>query len=200
MKGKTKNKAKSKAKTVAKKKSVRVMAKKRAPAKKKVLAVPAGYHTVTPYLVCRGASDAIDFYRKAFNAKETVRMAGPDGKVAHAEIRIGDSFVMLGDEDPQHGARAPQTVGGTPVSIFLYVPNVDKVFSQAVAAGASVDMPLTDMFWGDRYGKLSDPFGHKWALATHIEDVSPKEMARRGAEFAAQQAAGTPTAAEVMGV
>ena len=155
---------------------------RRAAPKKKVSPVPAGYHTVTPYLVCRNASEAIEFYKKAFGAKEKMRMAGPDGKVAHAEIRIGDSHVMLGDEAPEFGARAPQTVGGSPVHIFLYLPNVDKVFAQATAAGATAEMPPTDMFWGDRYCKLSDPFGHKWNMATHIEDMTPKEMARRGAQ------------------
>jgi PhnB protein len=157
-------------------------------AKKKVSPVPKGYHTVTPYLVCRGAADAIEFYKKAFGAKEKMRMPMPDGKIGHAEIKIGDSHVMLGDEHPEMGASAPQTVGGTPVAVFLYVPNVDKIFAQAVAAGATVDMPLADMFWGDRYGKLSDPFGHKWALATHIEDLSPKQMAKRSAEAMAQTA------------
>jgi PhnB protein len=156
-------------------------AKGKAPAKKKVSPVPSGYHTVTPYLVCRGAADAIEFYKKAFGAKERMRMGTPDGKIAHAEIKIGDSYLMLGDEQPERGATAPQTVGGTAVSVFLYVPNVDKVFAQAVAAGATVEMPLENMFWGDRYGKLRDPFGHQWSLATHLEDVSPKEMAKRGA-------------------
>jgi PhnB protein len=166
----------------------KVAARGKAAAKKKVSPVPKGYRTVTPYLVCRGVAEAIEFYKKAFGAREKMRMPMPDGKIAHAEITIGDSFVMLGDEQPERGATAPQTVGGTPVSVFLYVPNVDKVFAQAVAAGATVDMPLMDMFWGDRYGKLSDPFGHKWALATHIEDVSPKEMAKRSAEAMAQTA------------
>ena len=199
MKAKTQGKAKSaskgKAKVVAQKQSARATAKK-APAKKKVLPVPAGYHTVTPVLICRNASGAIDFYKKAFGAKERMKMLGPDGTVAHAELRIGDSIVMLGDEMPQMGASAPETVGGSPVHIFLYVPNVDKLFAQAVAAGGTVEMPPMDMFWGDRYSKLSDPFGHKWSLATHIEDLSPKEMARRGAEAMAkqQEPAGAPAA------
>jgi len=161
---------------------------KSAPAKKKkkVGPVPPGYHTVTPYLVCRGAADAIEFYKKAFGAKELMRMPGPGGGLAHAEIRIGDSHVMLGDEWPSMGASAPQTIGGTAVHIFLYVKDVDKAFAQATAAGASVEMPPTDMFWGDRYCKLADPFGHKWGMATHFENVSPKEMARRSAEWMAQ--------------
>ena len=165
-------------------------ASKAAPKKtksKKVSPVPKGYHTVTPYLVFRGAAQAIEFYKKAFGAKELLRMPAPDGSIAHAELQIGDSRIMVGDESPQQGARAPQTVGGTPVHIFMYLKDVDQTFAQAAAAGATVDMPLTDMFWGDRYGKLTDPFGHKWNLATHIEDLSQKEMARRGAEaFAAQ--------------
>ena len=151
-------------------------------AKKKVAPIPAGYHTVTPYLVCRGASDAIAFYKKAFGAKEMVRMPMPDGKIAHAEIRIGDSVVMLGDESPQMGATAPQTIGGTATAVFLYVKDVDKAFAQATAAGATTEMAPTNMFWGDRYCKFADPFGHKWSMATHIEDVPPKEMGKRAAE------------------
>jgi PhnB protein len=152
--------------------------------------VPPGYHTVTPYLVCRGAANAIAFYTKAFGAKELLRMPTPDGRVAHAELRIGDSRIMVGDEMPEMGASSPQTVGGTAVAIFLYVKDVDAWFARATAAGATVEMPLADMFWGDRYGKLVDPFGHKWSMAMHIEDVSPKEMARRSAEAMADQAAG----------
>lgn len=154
--------------------------------RKKVAAVPAGYRTVTPHLVVRNGKGAIAFYKSAFGATEKLVMPSPDGGVAHAELRIGDSLVMLADEMPAMGASAPQTVGGSPVHIFLYVPNVDKLFAQAVKAGATVAMPLTDMFWGDRYGKLNDPFGHKWSLATHIEDVSPKEMARRAEKAAAE--------------
>ena len=148
--------------------------------------VPPHYHTVTPYLVCRGAADALAFYKRAFGARERVRMAGPDGKLAHAEMQIGDSMVMLGDEMPEMGATAPPTIGGTAVGIFLYVKNVDKAFAQATAAGATVEQPPTNMFWGDRYCKLADPFGHKWSMATHIEDVSAREMARRTAEAFAQ--------------
>ena len=110
-------------------------------------------------------------------------MPTPDGRVAHAEMQVGDSRIMLGDESPEQGARAPETVGGSPVHIFLYVNDVDRLFASSVAAGAKVDMPPTDMFWGDRYGKFTDPFGHKWSVATHIEDVTPKEMQRRSAAF-----------------
>jgi len=148
---------------------------------KRVSPVPKGYHTVTPYVVIRGAAEAIGFYKKAFGAKEIMRMPMPDGRIAHAELQIGDSRLMLGDESPEMGARAPQSVGGTCVHIFLYLKDVDKTFAQATAAGATVEMPPTDMFWGDRYCKLQDPFGHKWNMATHREDVTPKEMARRGA-------------------
>ena len=157
------------------------------PAAKKVAAIPAGYHTVTPYLVCRGAADAMAFYTKAFGAREVLRMPGPDGRVMHAEMRIGDSIIMLGDENPEQGATAPPTVGGTAVQIMLYVPSVDRTFAQATTAGATAEMPPTDMFWGDRYCKVADPFGHKWSIATHIEDVSPKEMGRRMQEAFAER-------------
>jgi len=141
--------------------------------------IPDGYHAVTPYLIVDGAARAIDFYQRAFGAEEIMRMRGPDGKIGHAELRIGDSIIMVSDEMPESGARSPHSLGGTTAGLFLYVPDVDKVFSQAVAAGATVDMPLQDMFWGDRYGKLTDPFGHSWSLATHVEDVSPQEMEQR---------------------
>ena len=170
-------------------KAVKKTAKKAAP-KKKVAPIPSGYHSLTPYLVCRGASAAIAFYVKAFGAKEKGRFPGPDGKLMHAEIRIGDSIVMLGDEMPKMGATAPPTIGGTATGLFLYVKNVDQAFARAVAAGATAEMPPKDMFWGDRYAKLADPFGHKWSLATHIEDISPKEMMRRGQEEMAKQAGG----------
>jgi PhnB protein len=163
---------------------------KKAAAKKKVMAVPAGYHTVTPYLVCRNAAAAIDFYKRAFGAKEKLRMPAPDGSLMHAEIIVGDSHIMLGDENPQMGAKSPQALGGSPVVVFLYVKDVDALFARATAAGATVTMPLMDMFWGDRYGKLKDPFGHDWSVATHIEDVSPKEMAKRGQEAFAQMGGG----------
>lgn len=163
-------------------------ASKSKPAKKKVAPIPPGYHTVTPYIVCRGAARAIDFYKRAFGAKERLRMNAPDGSVAHAEIQIGDSIVMLGDEMPQMGATAPETIGGTASGLFIYLKNVDQAHAMAVAAGAKTEMEPTDMFWGDRYCKLADPFGHKWSLASHIEDLSPKEMARRGQEAMKQGA------------
>ena len=148
--------------------------------------VTDGYHTVTPHLVVRDAAKAIEFYKKAFGAKEAFRMPGPDGKLMHAEIQIGDSMVMLSDEFPEYGSKSPQALGGSPVNILLYVENADKVFQQAVAAGATVTMPLADQFWGDRYGKLADPFGHQWSVATHIEDVAPEEMAKRAAKAMGQ--------------
>lgn len=142
--------------------------------------IPKGYHSVTPYLVVKDAARAIDFYQRAFGAKETVRMGGPDGKIAHAELKIGDSMIMISDEMPGAGCRSPQSLGGTSVGIFVYVENVDNVFKQAVSSGAKVDQSLENMFWGDRYGRLSDPFGHSWSLATHnMEDVTPEEMSKR---------------------
>jgi PhnB protein len=158
----------------------------------KVLPVPRGYHTITPHLVLRNTVSAMEYYTKAFAAKEISRMPMPGGGVAHAEMQIGDSRFMLADEMPQMGASAPETVGGSPVHIFLYVKNVDQVFAKAVSAGGTATMPPMDMFWGDRYAKLTDPFGHHWSLATHIEDMSPKEMARRGQEAFAK--GGPPTA------
>jgi PhnB protein len=141
--------------------------------------IPEGYHTVTPYLIVKGAAQALDFYQRAFGAQESVRMPGPEGKIMHAEIQIGDSKIMLADEFPQMGAVSPQTIGGTPVGICLYVDNVDALHSQAVAAGAKVERPLQNQFYGDRSATLVDPFGHKWTIATHVEDVSPEEMQRR---------------------
>ena len=173
-----------KGKKPARKAATKKAAPKKAKTAKKVSPIPRGFRTVTPHLVVRGAAQAIDFYKKAFGAKELLRMPMPDGSVAHAEIQIGDSRLMLADESPQMGASAPQTVGGTCVHIFLYLKDVDKAFAQATAAGATTEMPPTDMFWGDRYCKLLDPFGHKWNMATHKEDLTPKEMARRGAEAA----------------
>jgi PhnB protein len=158
---------------------------KRSPARgllrKKVKAIPRGFHAVTPSLVVRGADRAIAFYKNAFGAKERNRMPGPDGKLMHAEIQIGDSIVMLADEFPEMGSRSPQSVGGASASLLIYTKDVDALFQRALSAGATVQMPLTDMFWGDRYAKVVDPFGHEWELATHVEDVTPKEMAKRGA-------------------
>ena len=138
--------------------------------------IPEGYHSVTPYLIIKGASAAIDFYKKAFGATELFRMPDPKGKgVAHAEIKIGDSPIMLADEQPQM-YRSPQSLGGTPVSLMLYVEDVDTVFPRAVAAGAKVVKPIADQFYGDRSGALHDPFGHLWTIATHKKDVSSEEM------------------------
>lgn len=134
-------------------------------------------NTVTPYLVCKDAARAIEFYKKAFGAEEGGRLSAPDGKkVLHASLRIGDSALMLADEFPDWGSVGPETLNGTPVVIHLYVKDADSVFDQAVKAGATVKMPLADMFWGDRYGQLRDPFGHVWSVATHVRDVSIEEM------------------------
>ena len=138
--------------------------------------IPEGMHTVTPHLICAGAGDAIDFYKKAFGATETSRMPGPGGKLIHASIRIGDSAVMLVDEMPEWGSLGPKALNGSPVVIHLYVDDVDAFAARAVAAGAKVTMPVADMFWGDRYGQLEDPFGHRWSVATHVRDVSPADM------------------------
>lgn len=145
-------------------------------------AIPDGFYTVTPHLVVKNAGQALDFYKKAFGAEEVLRMPGPGGMIMHAEVKIGNSHVMLNDEMPDYGAVGPQTIGGTPVTLHLYVNDVDSFFKRAVQAGAKEEMPVTDMFWGDRYGKLVDPFGHKWSVATHKEDVSPEEMNRRMAK------------------
>ena len=146
---------------------------------RKAKPIPDGYHAVTPYLVVDDAARAIDFYKRAFGATEVFRMDGPNGKIGHAELKINDSMIMVADEMPQMGTRSPKSLGGSTVGIFLYVMDVDVVFRQAEQAGAKVEMPVSDMFWGDRYGKLTDPFGHSWSLATHIEDVGPQEMKAR---------------------
>jgi len=143
--------------------------------------IPEGYHTATPYLIVRNAARAIEFYRKAFGATELMRMAEPNGRIGHAEIRIGDSPIMLADEMPEMGFRSPESLGGSPVSILLYVEEVDAVFNQAVAAGAKVQRPVADQFYGDRTGGVTDPFGHVWYIATHKEDVSPEGMRKRAA-------------------
>ncbi len=138
--------------------------------------IPEGMHSVTPHLVCAGAADAIEFYKKAFNAVETARIPGPDGKLMHAAIRIGDSTVMLVDESPDWGCFGAKSLKGSPVTLHLYVDDVDAAVEQAVRAGAKITMPVDDMFWGDRYGKLEDPFGHQWSVATHLREVSPEEL------------------------
>lgn len=150
--------------------------------------IPDGYHTVTPYLVLSEASKAIEFYKKAFNATEKLRMAGPNGKIFHSEIQIGDSPVMLCDEFLEMGARSPKSLGGSPVSLMLYVNDVDTIFNQAVKAGAKVRMALSDQFYGDRSGTLEDPFGHIWIISTHIEDLSEEEIRKRAESFMKKQA------------
>lgn len=138
--------------------------------------IPEGMHSITPHLICAGGNEAIEFYKKAFNAIEQGRLPGPDGKLMHGMLRIGDSALMLADEFPQWGSFGPKSLKGSPVTIHLYVENVDAAFEQAIAAGAKVKMPVADMFWGDRYGILEDPFGHFWSLATHVRDLSPEDM------------------------
>ncbi len=147
----------------------------------KVKAIPDGYHSVTPYLSVQGAAAAIEFYRRAFNAKEVMRMPGPSGTIGHAEIEIEGSRVMLADEHPEINFRGPRSFGGTSVHIHLYVPDVDKVVGQAVAAGAKIFRSVADQFYGDRVGSLEDPFGHVWHVATHMEDLSQEELMRRAA-------------------
>jgi PhnB protein len=149
--------------------------------------VPDGYHSVTPYLIISGAAAALEFYKKSFGATELLRMDAPGGKIAHAEIKIGDSPIMLADEHPDMGYRSPQAIGGTPVSIMIYVEDVDAVFNRTVAAGAKVRQPVKDQFYGDRSGAVEDPFGHVWTIATHKEDLTPEEIGRRAAEWMKQQ-------------
>jgi PhnB protein len=148
-----------------------------------VKAIPNGYHTATPYLIIKGAAEAIEFYKKAFGARELMRLADPTGKVGHAEIQIGDSPLMLADEHPEMGYCGPQAYGGTPVGLCLYVEDVDAQFERAVAAGGTAVRPVQDQFYGDRSGTLKDPFGHVWTLATHKEDLSPEEIQRRFESF-----------------
>jgi uncharacterized glyoxalase superfamily protein PhnB len=138
--------------------------------------VPDGYHTITPYMTVRDAARAIEFYKQAFGAKEKGVMKGPDGKIMHAELRIGDSIIMLGDEMPEYGSLSPQSTGGAGMGLHIYIEDVDTAFDRAVKAGATVEMPVADMFWGDRYGKLADPFGHKWSIGTHKADLTAQEM------------------------
>lgn len=147
----------------------------------KVKPIPDGFHTITAHLIVGGAGRAIDFYKTAFGAEELFRMPGPDGEsVMHGEIKIGDSIVMICDEFPEM-CRGPKTIGGSPVTLHLYVADADASFNRAVKAGCEVTMPLQDMFWGDRYGKLRDPFGHEWSIATHKEDLTPEQIGERAA-------------------
>jgi PhnB protein len=147
----------------------------------RVKPIPDGYHTVTPYLIVKNAAGSIEFYKQAFGATEEMRMAKPDGTVMHAEIKIGDSRLMLADECPDLNARSPMSLGGSAVSLLVYVEDVDSFFNRATSAGAKMVKPVKDQFYGDRCGSLSDPFGHVWHIATHIEDVAPEEMHQRAA-------------------
>jgi PhnB protein len=151
----------------------------------KVRPIPDGYNAVTPYLIVDGAAAAIEFYKKIFGAKEVMRMPAPGGRIGHAEVKLGDSHVMLADENPDMNARSPKSVGGSPISLLLYVDDVDKTVERAIAAGAKLKRPVADQFYGDRTGGIEDPFGHQWYVATHIEDVSPEEMQKRSKQLAA---------------
>ena len=144
-----------------------------------VRAIPEGYSSVTPYLIVTGAAQALDYYKMAFDAQELMRMPGPDGKIVHAEIQIGDARIMLADESLQMGHKSPATLGGSGTGLMLYVDDVDDTFQRAISAGGKVTQPVTDKFYGDRSGNITDPFGHSWTIATHVEDVAPAEMERR---------------------
>lgn len=152
--------------------------------------IPEGYHSVTPYLIVRGGAAAIDYYQKAFGAVELFRIPAPGGKVGHAEIKIGDSIIMLADEHPEMGYNGPETIGGTPVSLMIYVEDVDKTFERAVTGGGTVKQAIEDKFYGDRSGTVVDPFGHIWHISTHKEDVSMEEMERRAKEHSAAASGG----------
>jgi PhnB protein len=181
----TKKKKKSSAikKMASQKPKKRAIKKITAKRKKKVLAIPKGYHSITPYLIINNAANAIDFYKKAFGAKEVMRMEHPDGKIVHAELKIGDAKIMLSDESTEKNARSPQALGGSPVGIHFYTKNVDGIVDKAVSAGATLAKPIENMFYGDRCGTLQDPYGHKWHVSTHIEDVSTAKMKKRVAAF-----------------
>lgn len=145
--------------------------------------IPDNYRRITPSLIIQGAAKAIDFYIQVFEATETMRLNGPDGRVGHSELRIGDSIIMLADEYPEMDIRGPKSIGGSPVSLLIYVTDVDATFSKAIAAGSTIKRPVQNQFYGDRSGTLTDPFGHTWTIATHVEDVAPEEMDRRANEF-----------------
>ena len=154
-----------------------------------VKTIPPGFHSITPMLTVREPDKAIDFYKRALGAEERSRFKGPDGKsIMHAELKVGDSIIMLGGEQAEQGCRSPQTLGGTPITLYLFVEDVDKAFNRAASAGATVAMPVADMFWGDRCGQVVDPFGHKWFLATHKQDLSQEDIQKRGEAFFAQMA------------
>ena len=153
-----------------------------------VKAIPDGYHTMTPMLTVGDAARAIEFYKKAFDAQQLFRMDSPNGTVMHAELKVGNSIFMLGEENPQTGCQSPASLKGTPTALYLYVENADTAFNQAVSAGAKTEMPLSDMFWGDRGGSVIDPFGHRWWLATHKEDMTPDQIKQRAQKFFAEQA------------
>lgn len=148
--------------------------------------VPPGYHSITPSIIVRDAAGAIEFYKRAFGAEEAERMIGPDGKVMHAEIRIGDSVVMLGDENPEWGMQSPLSTNGNPGSLHIYVDDADAAFDRALRAGAKVKQPLEDAFWGDRYGKVTDPYGHQWGIATRVKEMTQEQMRKAGEEWMAQ--------------
>jgi PhnB protein len=156
-------------------------------------AIPEGYRTATPYLIVNGGAEAIEFYKRAFGATEMMRMVDPHGRVGHAEIKIGDSIIMLADEHPGMGHRSPRSIGGSAVSILLYVEDVDKLFDRAVKAGAKSQRPVANQFYGDRSGTLEDPFGHVWTIATHVEDVPPEEMRRRAEAAFSSSGASAPS-------
>ena len=152
--------------------------------------IPDGYHSVTPYLVVDRAAEAIEFYKRAFGATERGMMPGPDGMIAHCELQIGDAVIMLADPFPQSATKPPKEIGGTTVGLFMYAEDVDEAIQTAADAGATITMPPEDQFWGDRFGQVQDPFGHLWHIATHIEDLTPEEIGRRGQEFAASMSQG----------
>jgi uncharacterized glyoxalase superfamily protein PhnB len=155
--------------------------------------VPTGYHSLTPSVIVKDARKAIDFFKRAFGAEEIDTMTGPDGRIMHAEIRIGDSMLMMGEENPAWSQfKSAETMGGSPFSLHIYVPDVDAAFKRATDAGAKVEMPVQDMFWGDRYGKVRDPFGHVWGLATRVKELTKEEVERAGREWMATMAAAKP--------
>jgi len=156
--------------------------------KKATQPIPAGFHTITPSLTVRNAAQAIEFYKKALGAEERMRMAGPDGKISHAELKIGNSIIFLNDENPTWGCKSPQTLGGSASAFYLYVEDVDKAFQSAIDAGGNTTMPVMDMFWGDRMGNFTDPYGYSWTISTHTQDMTEQEMEEGAKQFHAQMA------------